>query len=208
MCQNVLLILLDLEKYGCNMESLKTLVLRKDYQAFNLFPISCINARDAITRVISGSCEVIANYDIRIKTANKDLEMYWPSVIRSLDANVKHFRNIPQLDPEPLYYRDHNVCQYCSKPLTIPQITMDHVYPVSKGGPTSWDNIVAACNDCNSRKGNQLPVGQWQPKQKPYTPSVWDLIKIRKTYPVTIPHESWKDWINPWPGGILIKEAA
>ncbi len=190
------------------MDNLKTLVLRKDYQAFNLFPISCINARDAVTRVISGSCEVVSNYDIRIKTANKDMEMYWPSVIRSLDPNIKHFRNIPQLDAEPLYYRDHAKCSYCDRNLTVAELTMDHVIAESKGGSRTWDNIVAACNDCNSKKGNQPAKGQWTPRRMPYIPTVWELIKLRKTYPVIIPHESWIDWLGEWPGGIQIKEAA
>ena len=190
------------------MEKLKTLVLRKDYQPFNLFPISCINARDAVTRVISGSCEVVSNYDIQIKTANRDMVMFWPSVIRSLDPKIKHFRDVPNLDAEPLYYRDHAKCSYCDKDLTIQEVTMDHVHPVSKGGATSWDNIVSACNDCNSRKGNQLPKGQWTPRRMPWQPTVWELIKIRKTFPVTIPHASWLDWLGDWSGGISIKEAA
>jgi len=190
------------------MDSLRTLVLRKDYQPFSLFPISSIHARDAVTRVVSGSCEVVANYDIRIKTPNDKLVMYWPSVIRSLDPKLKKLRDIPNLSAEPLYYRDHAVCQYCGKGLTVHEVTMDHVMPISKGGPTSWDNIVAACNDCNSRKGNQAPKGQWMPKQKPYIPSIWDILKIRKTYPITVPDESWVPWLGDWPGQISIREAA
>lgn len=85
---------------------------------------------------------------------------------------------------------------------------MDHVHPVSKGGPTTWDNIVAACNDCNSRKGNQPPNGKWAPKRAPWTPTVWDILKIRKTYPIIIPDESWVPWLGDWSGGIEIRAAA
>lgn len=190
------------------MDNLKTLVLRKDYQPFSLFPISYINARDAITRVVSGSCEIVSSYDTRIKTPNPNLVMYWPSVIRSLDPKIKKLRAVPNLDDEPLYYRDHAECAYCGKGLTVQEVTMDHVVPVSKGGPTTWDNIVAACNDCNSRKGNKPATGVWTPRRPPYTPTVWDLLRIRKTYPITIPHESWIPWLGEWKGDILIKEAA
>lgn len=190
------------------MDNLKTLVLRKDYQPFSLFPISYINARDAVTRVVAGSCEVVSNYDRRIMTANPNTVMYWPSVIRSLDPKIKKIRDIPNLDSEPLYYRDHGICAYCDAPLTIKELTMDHVIPGSKGGSTTWDNIVAACNDCNSRKGNQLPKGQWVPRRKPYTPSMWDLLRIRRTYPITIPDKSWEPWLGDWQGKIEIKEAA
>lgn len=188
--------------------NLPTLVLRKDYQPFNLFPISAIKAKDALTRVISGSCEMVSSYDIRIRSANPDIEMYWPSVIRSLDPKIKNFRDIPNLDAEPLYYRDHAECAYCGKGLTIQEVTMDHVVAESKGGRRSWDNIVAACNSCNSRKGNLPAKGQWQPRRMPYVPTVWDLLKIRKTFPVTIPHESWVPWLGDWSGGIEIKAAA
>lgn len=190
------------------MDNLKTLVLRKDYQPFSLFPISYINSRDAITRVVAGSCEIVSCYDKQIKTPNPDLVIFWPSVIRSLDPKIKKFRDVPMLEAESLYYRDHAECSYCSKKLTIAELTMDHVIPGSKGGATSWNNIVAACNDCNSRKGNQLPVGKWAPKRPPYTPTVWDLLRIRKNYPITIPHESWKAWLGDWKGDILIREAA
>jgi 5-methylcytosine-specific restriction endonuclease McrA len=190
------------------MENLKTLVLRKDYQPFSLFPISSISARDAVTRCIAGSCEIVSCYDIRIKTANPDLIMYWPSVIRSLDPKVKQLRSTPILDKEPLYYRDHAECSYCGKGLRVDEITMDHVVPESKGGLRTWDNIVAACNDCNSRKGNLPAISKWTPRRLPYTPTTWDLVKIRKNYPIIIPHESWLPWLGDWKGGIQIKEAA
>jgi 5-methylcytosine-specific restriction endonuclease McrA len=190
------------------MDNLRTLVLRKDYQPFSLFPISCIPARDAVTRVVAGTCEVISNYNIRIKTANPDLVVHWPSVIRSLDPKVKKLRSIPSLTDESLYYRDHATCAYCGKGLTIQEVTMDHVVPSSKGGPKTWDNIVAACTKCNSEKDNLPASGKWLPKRLPYTPTIWDLIKIRKTYPVTVPDESWVPWLGGWNGEIKIMEAA
>lgn len=186
------------------MRDYKTLVLRKDYVPFSLFPISAINARDAVTRVVAGSCEVISNYDIRIKTPNPNTVMYWPSVIRSLDPNVKKLRDTPNLAGETLFYRDHCECQYCGNRLTLKEVTMDHVLPVSKGGTTKWNNIVSACTKCNSEKGNNLPKGKWQPRQKPYTPTIWDILEVRRTYPIRVPDESWVPWLGNWTGGIEI----
>ena len=188
------------------MENLKTLVLRKDYTPFSLFPLSCINARDAVTRVVAGSCEVISSYDIKIQTPNH--EMYWPSVIRSLDPKVKKQSGIPQLSSEALYYRDHAECAYCGKAFTIAEVTMDHMVPSSKCGITHWNNILAACNDCNSRKGNSPATGKWTPRRLPYVPTVWDILKIRKNYPITVQHESWVPWLGDWPGGVTIRAAA
>jgi len=34
------------------------------------------------------------------------------------------------------------------------ELQVDHIYPVSKGGTNSLDNLVAACVECNSGKSN------------------------------------------------------
>ena len=45
---------------------------------------------------------------------------------------------------------------------------MDHVVPRSRGGRSSWDNVVTSCAPCNLRKGNRLPaeIGM-HPRTKP-----------------------------------------
>ena len=68
---------------------------------------------------------------------------------------------------------------------------MDHVYPVSMGGKTNWENIVASCITCNQQKGNKLI----KPKRLPYRPTYYELVKIRKELPFTIKHPSWEDYI-------------
>ena len=53
--------------------------------------------------------------------------------------------------------RDDNRCQYCGKRLSVSQLSIDHVVPKSRGGKSSWLNVVAACNPCNTRKGGRMP---------------------------------------------------
>jgi len=53
-----------------------------------------------------------------------------------------------------VFARDDWTCQYCG---SRSNLTVDHVVPRSKGGASSWDNIVASCAPCNRRKGNALP---------------------------------------------------
>ena len=48
--------------------------------------------------------------------------------------------------------RDQHECQYCGSVAT----TLDHVHPISKGGKSTWENLVAACWPCNHKKGNSL----------------------------------------------------
>lgn len=53
--------------------------------------------------------------------------------------------------------RDRHRCRYCGA--TDKKLVMDHVYPVSRGGETSFENLVTACEGCNRKKYNK--VGLW-----------------------------------------------
>jgi 5-methylcytosine-specific restriction endonuclease McrA len=66
--------------------------------------------------------------------------------------------------------RDENRCQYCGKRLPASQLSIDHVTPKSRGGKSTWTNVVAACNPCNTRKGGRLPWEAAMPLRK--APSV------------------------------------
>ncbi|MDR2872248.1 MAG: HNH endonuclease [Xanthomonadaceae bacterium] len=63
----------------------------------------------------------------------------------------------PALANSALFARDAHLCLYCGKPFERPQLTRDHVLPLSKGGRDTWENVVTACLTCNSRKGNRTP---------------------------------------------------
>ncbi|MGH9459487.1 MAG: HNH endonuclease [Thermoanaerobaculia bacterium] len=55
-----------------------------------------------------------------------------------------------------IYLRDQNRCQYCGKRFAASELSLDHVTPISRGGRSSWVNVVCACLPCNVRKGNKL----------------------------------------------------
>lgn len=56
-----------------------------------------------------------------------------------------------------IYARDGNTCQYCVRRLPRSELNLDHVVPRSKGGLTTWDNVVCSCIPCNLRKGGRTP---------------------------------------------------
>lgn len=56
-----------------------------------------------------------------------------------------------------VYLRDEHRCQYCGERSGAHDLSLDHVLPQSRGGTTSWENVVAACRPCNLRKGNRTP---------------------------------------------------
>jgi HNH endonuclease len=63
-----------------------------------------------------------------------------------------------------VYERDEYKCKYCGKQLTRFTATLDHVTPVAEGGDNSFENLLTACLDCNSRK-NKRPVGDFLAEQ-------------------------------------------
>jgi len=89
-----------------------------------------------------------------IRTSSVDISA--PEVVL-----VRRFARVPtQHAPFPrrnLFQRDGHRCQYCGGQFRSDQLSIDHVTPRSRGGPTSWENCVLACVRCNSRKGNRTP---------------------------------------------------
>src|SRR5215472_11186312 len=56
-----------------------------------------------------------------------------------------------------IYARDGDTCQYCGRKLARNELNLDHVIPRSRGGITSWENVVCSCVPCNLRKGGRTP---------------------------------------------------
>ncbi len=56
-----------------------------------------------------------------------------------------------------IFARDRNICQYCGKPFTRNELSIDHVIPRSYGGKSLWDNVVCCCFNCNRKKGGKTP---------------------------------------------------
>jgi len=71
-----------------------------------------------------------------------------------------------------LFRRDDHSCQYCGVDLPGNKLQIEHIMPRSRGGPTSWENCVAACDACNSRKADKTPrEAGMRLKKTPTTPS-------------------------------------
>ena len=56
---------------------------------------------------------------------------------------------------------DKGICHYCSREVGRPNLTMDHVVPLSRGGKSKKGNIVPACKECNNKKKYLLPI-EWE----------------------------------------------
>lgn len=181
--------------------NLRTLVLNSNYLPISLFPLHTIPVEDAVTRIFGGTCHSVFDFDRQILTPN--LDMRWPAVI-ARNSNLR-IKETVKLRREAVYYRDHGVCAYCEKTLTLNDLTYDHVIPRVKGGAHAWENIVSSCPSCNSKKGDSLPVGVWKPKKRPFKPNYYQLLEARRRFPITIDDESWIAFLGDWKAEIKLK---
>jgi 5-methylcytosine-specific restriction endonuclease McrA len=114
-------------------------------------PLAVVPARRAVVLVLKEKADIVASNGIVFRSERVELPA--PSVIR-----LRYFVNVPYkahaaLTRRAVFARDGWVCQYCGSAAE----NVDHVMPKSRGGGHSWDNVVAACRRCNSRKENRLP---------------------------------------------------
>ncbi len=89
--------------------------------------------------------------------------------IKGKDFIVRHFDHEPTLTKEMLLARDRYLCAYCAQSFRFGELDMEHNVPISKGGATSWMNLVAACKACNNRKADRTPeaAGTCQCRSRP-----------------------------------------
>lgn len=184
------------------MNDLKTLVLNADYTPMSVLPLHVVSAKQAVIRLFSENCSTVTDYGIPIKTTNPSFKMMWPAIIIRNEYVQRNQK--PVLSKSSLFYRDRGRCAYCSISLSLDTITRDHVMPLSRGGKDTWENVVACCPTCNYLKRDNLPEGKWRPRVKLYKPTHAELVELRKLFPVSVYHESWKDYLTDWKGEVKL----
>lgn len=170
-------------------EACPALVLNADYRPLSYYPLSLWCWQDAIKAVFLDRVNIVSEYDRAVHSPSFSMRL--PSVV-SLKTYVKPSRT-PAFTRFNVFLRDRFTCQYCG---TREELTFDHVIPRSKGGLTTWDNVVAACSPCNLRKADRLPQEiEMLPFQPPFAPSVSDLHRNGRLFPPNYLHDSWFDYL-------------
>lgn len=115
----------------------------------NFEPLTVTGAKKAICLLYLKKAELVAAYEgLKVRSISSSLPL--PSVLRlSYYVRVRR-REIP-LTKRNIYRRDNYRCQYCGR-TNIP-LTTDHIIPKSLGGKDTWENLVTACTECNTKKG-------------------------------------------------------
>jgi len=132
---------------------------------------ACLYARGAVAWTLGDPCLQVRGGTCRMTGMQSLIELH-PIVAARGHARAHALDPTPALTNAALFARDAYLCMYCGHDFTRPHLTRDHVLPVSKGGRDVWENVVAACFHCNSRKGNRTPQQASMPLLAvPYRPS-------------------------------------
>jgi 5-methylcytosine-specific restriction endonuclease McrA len=160
----------------------RVLVLNQNYE-----PMSICSARKAIVLLYLDKVEMIErNHDV-VRSISRTLPL--PSIVR-LNRLIQVPRKRILLNRRNIIKRDSHACQYCGSDKG--PFTVDHVVPKHQGGQDTWENLVCACVDCNTKKRNRTPPeASMHLTRKPRKPGYLFFIQNL----VGIPDERWKPYL-------------
>lgn len=165
------------------------LVLNADYRPLSYFPLSLWPWQEAIKASFLDRVSIVAEYDTVVHSPS--ISMRLPSVVVLRDY-VKPAR-YPAFTRFNLFLRDEFACQYCG---AHGEMTFDHVTPRSRGGRTTWENVVAACSRCNLRKASMtLRQAGMTLNRLPRRPHAEELQNKGRRFPPNYLHDSWMDFL-------------
>ena len=164
-----------------------TLVLNRNWQPVTFMPVStCIvNVMRDMASILDVKDYLLMSFeewadhhhkavdggeeDRWIRTPN--MKILCPEVVVLKKYGERPPRRVVFNRPN-LARRDEYTCQYCGVSLGERKLTVEHILPRSRNGPTSWENCVAACGPCNARKADQTPAeAGMKLKKKPQQPA-------------------------------------
>lgn len=167
-----------------------TLALNSDGSPLGMLPISTMNWQDSIRAIYLGNVKTIYEYEgWYVRSPNHVFRV--PAVV--MTTKYVKVRRLVSFTDDMVFLRDGYRCQYCLNMFPRQKLTLDHVLPKSLGGKRSFTNFVAACAPCNTRRGNDVSI---QPHNPPRRPNYHELIAIRRSMPINIPHPSWNDFLG------------
>ena len=128
----------------------------------NYLPLARINLKRALAKplgtrivlLVTGQAETLefsSTQQWEVRSPSVVLQI--PDHIRLTSGNPERHWKVPPVNRREIFRRDNHTCQYCG---STKHLTLDHVIFRSKGGTHTWDNVVTACEKCNSAKGDRL----------------------------------------------------
>jgi 5-methylcytosine-specific restriction endonuclease McrA len=115
-------------------------------------PLAVVTGRRALVLVVAGKAECVLERPSGALIRSPSVTVAVPAVVR-----LRRYVRVPYPAPPAvtrtgILRRDSRRCAYCHGRGD----TVDHVLPKSRGGDHSWENCVACCVRCNTRKADRL----------------------------------------------------
>ena len=154
------------------------------------FPVNVVTWQKAMILLLTNRAEVVDEYrDQTVRSVCQSFQL--PKILR-LFSRHKGNKSV-KFTRVNIYLRDNYRCQYCTKKFPFAELTFDHIFPRSRGGVTTWENVVTSCRKCNTKKGAKTPKeADMVLMQKPKKPS-WSAelcLKIKNSDPI-----DWHNWL-------------
>src|SRR3954468_18034295 len=161
----------------------RALVLNTTYE-----PLCVVSARRAVVLVLNEKADLVSQTGEAMHSERLTISI--PSVIRLRSFVRVPYRRRSALNRRAVFARDGSRCQYCAAPAE----SIDHVVPRSRGGQHVWENVVAACRACNTRKRDRMLADTSMTlRRRPVAPRELSWITVAVGH---VP-DDWEPYIQP-----------
>ncbi len=187
----------------------RTLVLNRKLQAVNT-----VSGQEALGKVFTGQALIVsadfkvydfdswvqswqdaallARIDQCLVVHSQHFSIPIPEVIVVSTYSGQHIHQV-RLSRRNIFLRDHSTCQYCGRHFSSKELNIDHVYPRSRGGKNTWENLVLSCFACNTRKADRTPEEARMPLLRIPIKPLWSEIHELN---VNDPPPTWRSYLD------------
>lgn len=186
-----------------HLKNKRVLLLNADYAPLSYKPLSTIRWDKAFFWLVKGwnrveaggqpIITVVAEYDEMVHSSSAEYRV--PAIVAL--TRMERASSKVAFNRDNIYLRDNFTCQYTGVKYPPSELTLDHIHPASRGGKSSWENLVACQKDVNYRKADRTPrEAGLRLIREPYIPSPWELRERGRSHPCRFDHPSWADYVH------------
>lgn len=148
------------------------ILLNADYSFMNV-----VDWKRALRLVVKNKVTVLS-YSERCIQGVEGLVIRLPAVMKLIKLIRSVYRSRVPFSKRNVLVRDGLACAYCGS--RNGKMTIDHIIPRSRGGPSSFENCVACCRGCNTKKGNRTPnEARMYLSRQPHQPTISEFLRLR-----------------------------
>lgn len=149
----------------------RCIILNGDFTFLNT-----VSWQRALKLYLTGKTEVLKSSERVIRCVSGS-EIAIPLVMKLIKVIRLIYKHRVPYSKRNIMVRDGHECVYCG---TTKRLTIDHMVPSSRGGKSSFENCVTACQPCNNKKNDRTPSeAKMFPRKKPYCPTISEFFKIK-----------------------------